>query len=417
MRLKFLVAVSSLMSLCAAAGARAQGTLNVTLRIHVTDSSGTRVPSADVAVTRGLKDVIAHGTTDASGDASLSIARLGDNTNIIVRKIGFNRADRFVRIATDSVIPVEIRLVRPVSALPTVSITAEESRKRHDYHLDADDLEKSGRPVIDGTDILKLRPEMLTSRAGWRTCGYIQTVWVNGVRVVLAPVDPVAVSRRSAFGIPAPRAAPARRRNASRSGTTSGPTTTRPNPAPIDAVLSILASIHPEHIAEVSFQDCLDNTVALNHSDMAMFISLKPGIAFEPGIGTYVLDPSKSSAFTTADSTTRRTMAAAESTVALRGRTADSASIKVADYPPYRFRVIGLFDDSTGGTVEGAEIIDTKSGLRALSSATGTTSLFFLPDGGSTILIRKTGLRDTTFFVPITPADTTPITLLLLRKP
>ncbi|HEY4129024.1 MAG TPA: carboxypeptidase-like regulatory domain-containing protein [Gemmatimonadaceae bacterium] len=398
-------------------GARAQGTLNVTLRIHVTDSSGTRVPGADVAVTRGLKDVIAHGTTDASGDASLSIARLGDNTNIIVRKIGFNRADRFVRIATDSVILVEIRLVRAVTALPTVSITAEESRRRHDYHLDADDLEKSGRPVIDGTDILKLRPEMLASRAGWRVCGYIESVWVNGVRVMLAPVDPVAVARRPAFGLPMASSAPTRRRNAPRSGTTSGNTTRPPDPAPVDTVLSILASIHPEHIAEVSFQDCLDNTVALNHSNMAMFISLKPGIAFEPGIGTYVLDPTKASAIAGADSSTRRPTAAAESTATLPARTADSTSIKVADYPPYRFRVIGLFDDSTGGTVEGAEIIDTKSGLRALSSATGTASLFFLPDGGSTILIRKTGLRDTTFFVPITPADTTPITLLLLRKP
>jgi hypothetical protein len=395
--------------------AGAQGA-NVQVRVQVTDSAGARIAGADVAVTHGLREVIAHASTDASGTAALAIAPSIDNYGIVVRKIGFNRADRFFRVDSLSIPLIEIRLTRTLTALPTVAVTAEQTRKQRDYHLTADDLEKSERPVIDGTDILKLRPEMLASRVGVQVCGYVKSVWVNGVRVIMEPIDEFAISRRAALGIPptpAPRTQPSRggAPPASKSGILPGRGWKPPDPAPIDTVLSILQSIHPEHIAEVNFQDCLDNTVAKNHSDMAMFIALKPGIGFEVGRGSYVLANTVA-----ADALASFDAAAAPASSTPRVRTVDSASINVANYPPYRFRVIGLFDDASGGTVEGAEIIDIKSGLRALTSATGTVSLFFLPDGGSTILVRKPGLRDTSFFAAITPADTTPITLLL-RKP
>jgi hypothetical protein len=413
MSIRGIVAVAGVLVICAGSRTSAQTPTTVHLRVLVNDSSGKRVAAADVAVLHGLRDVVGHATTDASGNASINVSTTGDNYNVVVRKIGYNRADNFVHLGIDSVARLEITLMHAVAALPTVAVTAEQSRKMRDYHLTADDLENSGRPVIDGTDILKLRPEMLASRAGVQVCAYVKSVWVNGVRVILEPIDEFATSRRAAFGI-APTSAPPTRPSrggappAPKSGIYPGRGWKPPDPTSIDTVLSILQSIHAEHIAEVNFQDCLDNIVTKNHSDMAMFIALKPGIGFEVGRGSYVLDDPKFADALAPGATSRA--AAAEL------RTVDSTSLNVANYPQYRFRVIGLFDDASGGTVEGAEVIDTKSGLRALTSATGTVSLFFLPDGGSTILVHKPGLRDTTFFAAITPADTTPITLLL-RKP
>jgi hypothetical protein len=79
----------------------------------------------------------------------------------------------------------------------------------------------------------------------------------------------------------------------------------------------------------------------------------------------------------------------------------------------YRDRLMGVFDSATGRPVEGVEISDLLSGNRAMTTATGTVSLFYLPDSGSLVRLRKVGYAPQTFFVAISPRDTTPITVLL----
>src|SRR5690349_23105782 len=84
-----------------------------------------------------------------------------------------------------------------------------------------------------------------------------------------------------------------------------------------------------------------------------------------------------------------------------------SASIR------YRFRLLGVYDAQTGHPVEGVEVGDVLSKASAMTSKTGTVSLFFLPDGGALVRLRKIGYETQTLAVSISPADTIPITVTL----
>jgi hypothetical protein len=81
----------------------------------------------------------------------------------------------------------------------------------------------------------------------------------------------------------------------------------------------------------------------------------------------------------------------------------------------YRFRLLGVYDAQTGDPVDGVEVADVLSKASTMTSKTGTISLFFLPDGGSLVRLRKIGYESQTLAVSISPADTIPITVVLNR--
>ena len=86
-----------------------------------------------------------------------------------------------------------------------------------------------------------------------------------------------------------------------------------------------------------------------------------------------------------------------------------------APIPRYRVRILGVFDESTGQPLEGADVIDVLTGTSARTTATGTVPLAFLPDGGGLVRIRKLGFETFTTMVSIAPDDTLPLTITLHR--
>lgn len=382
--------------------AASQAAANVTIAIHVLDSSSAPIADAEVSIVRDLSANVARGTTDRAGRIALSVPQSSGSLQLAVRKIGFQRAYRFFTLPSAESLILEVRLVRSVVWLAPVTISAAEDRKRKSYHLDADDIEASTRTMIDGTDIFKLRPDMMTSRGGAIACavpytqrdGWIESVWINGVRVVLPVVDSAYVKgREHALGIGSAPSRPNPRL------LRSGGQMRGPLPPPftafshIDTVLSILQSIKPEHIAEITYHDCFDMTIGKNHSDMAMFIVLKPGIGYENGTGSYVISDAPSHAIRS-----------------------DAHADGFSQLPGYRLRVAGVFDMDSGDPLPGVDVIDTLSGTSAKTTATGTVSLAFVPEGARVLRLHREGYRDTTFTLTISPADRVPLTLVLARQ-
>lgn len=377
-----------LLAVCAAAAGAQSGPLS-TIKVRVVDSVNGPIAGAEVTVVEGLHDVIAAGTSDAAGRVTLQVKRADAQRELIARKIGLTRASMFFRPSRDSV-GLLVYMHSPVRILETMQVTAREDVKRKSYHVDADDIAASNRPIFDGMDVLtKLRPDILYGRMPG--CG-VENVWINGKLIRGVMSSPMVQARRPLT--------PSAARN--QSG--------RPPVMPRllsanEAALTIMASIHPEHIEEMNFLDCFDTSINKLHGNAALYVVLKTGIAFEVnGRGSYVKE--------------MPVRAAVEEAIASGAGPAASASAAVPDAAgdvSYRRRVLGVFDEATGEAVAGAVVADSATGTSATTTATGTVSLAFLPDGGSTLRVSKPGFAELRIGVTISPRDTLPITLLLSR--
>jgi hypothetical protein len=161
---------------------------------------------------------------------------------------------------------------------------------------------------------------------------------------------------------------------------------------------STLASIKPEHILEINYIDCyVRDPVHKKGSSDAVYVVLKPGIGYAPGIGTFVVD-------------TGRTEKANELPPIQVAGAKDSIAA-------YRRRLLGVYNEKTGEPVVGAEVIDLASGLRAKTSVTGTVSLFYLPEGKSVVRIHRDGFVDEDVEVSIEMGKVDPITLVVAPVP
>jgi hypothetical protein len=86
------------------------------------------------------------------------------------------------------------------------------------------------------------------------------------------------------------------------------------------------------------------------------------------------------------------------------------------DGPSGHHRVIGVFDGESGDPVVGAAVRDSASGRSAITTATGTVSLGFVPRSTAVIQIELAGYERASTPVSLTLTDTLPVTIVLRRS-
>lgn len=374
------------------------------VRVSVTDSAGAPIAGAAVSIVRGLQEIVVEGTTDQDGRRALTIASPEGSYDAMVRRIGFARADRFFTPHSGDTVSLHFVLVPTAQTLAPVTVTAQEDAKHKRYFIDADGIANSTRPILDGMDVVtKLRPTMMDNPTpgSMDRCG-LDNIWVNGERIALAPINEALATRSAAKQHGATFASP-RGKPGAISKAAAGPAmeSSGDGRVPVN-VQSVLATIHPEHIAEMEFHDCNDFSINKAHATNALFVVLKPGVAFEPGIGSYVLGPNTGGV---------RTAVAARGLAYIDS--VDTARPNAVVLESYRSRLLGLFDAASGEPIEGVLVADSASGAWVKTPATGIVSLAFLPPGASTVRVQRPGVRDTLVHLTISPRDTTPITLTL----
>ncbi len=421
---------TSLTSVSGAAQATATPTIPpLVVSVRVIDSAGIAVDGAEAAVLVGLSESKASGTTDPSGHVSLTVEQPQGDYQLVVRKIGYNRSDQFFR-GKSGRLSFDVVMHRTTQSLAPVTVTAQEDLKRKSYFIDADEIAKHADELIDASDILrKLKPDMVCGRIcnPWggvpasvrtaaRACPISNTnaggcprttrssgapsafsrtsAWVNGRRILTITTDPACqAGHRGAL-----------------SGLSAG-------------TLQVLCEIRPEHIEQIKYLDDWDNSVGKVGSNNALFIVLKEGVVYEPGQTSYVRSPSDGvpgirATLSGVQTTTPVAIDASprhDSTVAFHDSVAvghDSA----AALPSYRYRLLGIYDQDTGEPVDSARVADAKTGTYVSTTATGTVSLVFLPEGGSLLHITKQGYEELDIPVDIGPTATTPLTLLMKKK-
>lgn len=80
--------------------------------------------------------------------------------------------------------------------------------------------------------------------------------------------------------------------------------------------------------------------------------------------------------------------------------------------PKYLGRIVGVYDDRSGTPLDSVEVSDMATKSSALTTSTGTLSLFFVDSLGGLLRFRKFGYKPLTMFVDNTP-DLAPLTVTL----
>jgi hypothetical protein len=275
--------------------------------------------------------------------------------------------------------------------LDTIRVTAEQSRKRQRTYIDADAIAESTRPLFDAIDVVeKLRPNMTLEAPDLvGACMPMSNLFVNGKRYHIPP--PASVSGKK----------PPRVIRSPANLAAMGAPTARPGKALAGAAIEmivLLNSIKPEHIASLEYHDCMDRSIEGGES--AFFVTLKDGIGFSYGSGSYVIPDSAASGVA--------------QRLGLVPQAAHApAPTSAPALEPFRLRILGVFDALTGDFLPGAEVLDLATGTHATTTETGTVSLAFMQVGHSKVAISKTGFRSDTLSINIAPTDTVPITVAL----
>jgi hypothetical protein len=361
-----------------AAPAAAQRKLHI-VRVTAIDTARAPVAGAEVLVVRNAAASVATGVANAHGIVVLAVGGEGD-VELAARHLGYRRGSRFVRLDRDS-LDVVIELHAAAQELPAMHVTAGEDLNRKRYHVTSEDIAASSRPILSGLDVVtKLRPDMMDppGQGFFARCG-IYNLWINGQRIAFPPIDPALAIKTAQLRHGA--------RAVANSMAKRDPRYTGVMTVPV-SVQSALEKIRPEHIDEMNYVDCRDSkSTDMVRGQNAVFVTLKPGVGYDPVIGSFVAD---------------------------RGVALTDAGTPAL--PAWRHRLLGAFDAESGEALVGVDVVDVATGTFATTPAGGTVSLVYLPEGRSTVELRRAGYISQKLEVDIGVRDTIPITLVMQKK-
>ena len=230
----------------------------ITVRFEVQDSSGRGVPAASVSATGASPIPVSRGVTNDSGFLVLHMQGAASYA-ISIRKVGFVPFASSLLGGRDTV--VQVVMAHVPNSLDTVRVLGAQTARQRAYHIGAEEIAHSTRVLINGFDIVaKLRPDIAWGRG---FCGGAANIWVNG-----RWIPPELVAQNDIANARANR------------GNAEGHVSR--------AVLYVMSEIKPEHIDELTYHDCLDQSISGTHGQAALFVILKPGVHFDPGRGSFI---------------------------------------------------------------------------------------------------------------------------------
>lgn len=256
-----------------------QPTRPIVVRIRVTDPDSLGASGVAVAITGAGASPIASARTDSAGRASMSFVRHDTLVRVGLRKIGYAASVHDIVLTGTDTFSLAFTLTRSVQQLDTVR--ADQRRLSNDYIIGAAEIAASKRPLLDAYDAVRLRPQMMGDRM--RDCPYVQHLWVNGRHQPLFPQEIIPFTDTPEITFSTPH-------GVREDG--SGRPALRPHAFPLAHASAAypLALIAPKYIVEIRYTSCTMQPVAGPRSINALFISLKPGVAFDVKRGAYIAD-------------------------------------------------------------------------------------------------------------------------------
>jgi hypothetical protein len=239
----------------------AQAARPAIVRVHVTDSSRVALGEVDLVVIKDKTDPVLFGRTGSDGRFAFAFEPESASYQLALRRVGYVQTSRRLAVSPGDTLVLEIPLARLPKSLDTIRVTEKELPLAKRPFVEATEIARDKRSILSLGDVLgALRPDV-----AYQSYKCVSSA-TRGVMVTPGPI----------------------------------PRSRRPTQPPRGARVYIngkwfppefdpFNSIHAEHIAEVRYVNCLDNSIPglPARAWASVYVVLKPGILWDFKRGSY----------------------------------------------------------------------------------------------------------------------------------
>jgi hypothetical protein len=245
------------------ATAAAQMAGPLTIHVRVTDAARAPIGGADLVVVKDGREGVVFGRTDASGRFVFGFAADEQvSYTVVARKIGYLPATLPLATASGDSVFLDIVLTTGGPTLDTVRINQRSLALAKQPFLGADEIEKDTRSILSlGDALAKLRPDIAYQSHKCVAGERLRPLIHGPLPPLHGPIKPPYQAKVYVNG--------------------------RYIPGDADPWRSIRA----EHIAEIRYVNCLDNSIPglPEQAWPTVYVALKPGYGWDVKKGTYQL--------------------------------------------------------------------------------------------------------------------------------